>query len=565
MTTRILLFMLLLVRFDAFAQALFYSNGATIVNSTILRINGSFENANTGTFLQESSLHVKGDFLNTATFINSGIIDLEGNFTNNGILIANAAGALNLIGNNQILEGDSAIHLNHIAALGNGKKELLRNVQTATLALNDREFSLNNNVLFVSSVNLNAITRTIGFVSAAFQGALKRKLLANTTYVFPLGWEATYSPITLSVPIDSAEIEARFAFVDASAEDLPRSFVDSSICSTNANFYHLIKGNTNTGFSISIKIDSLLTLPFTNLCSRATSGAAIWQLNNNLNATSTNSVVTFTGNETGTNDRAFLLCRKRPQQPSISGDSAVCENEISNIYQAENFGNNALIWSAAGGNILGSTFAPTASVNWITAQSGEVSLTATDFLGCSSLPTNFTVNILPNPTAQFISNLAELPFEDQVFTFINNTVDAPFFTWTINNQGPFVDSVLQWTFNEPGDYLVTLLATNNFGCTDTAQKKITIVEGLLFPNSFSPNDDGINDELSFTNSGLQNFSVVIFDRWGTIVFETTFSKLSWNGRDVAGKLLPAGTYFYLLNASSSENKYEKRGAISLFY
>ena len=125
--------------------------------------------------------------------------------------------------------------------------------------------------------------------------------------------------------------------------------------------------------------------------------------------------------------------------------------------------------------------------------------------------------------------------------------------------------MLQWTFNEPGDYLVTLLATNSFGCTDTAQKKITIVEGLLFPNSFSPNDDGINDELSFTNSGLQNFSVVIFDRWGTIVFETTFSKLSWNGRDVGGKLLPAGTYFYLLNASSSKNKYEKRGAISLFY
>lgn len=565
MINRILLFVLLIIRFDAFAQALFYSNGATIVNSTIFKINGSFENANNGTFQQGNSMHIKGDFLNSATFNNSGSVDLEGNFINNGVLNANAAGALNLIGNNQMLEGDSAIHLNHIAALGNGKKVLLRNVQTETLALNDKEFSLNNNVLFISSSNSNAVTRTTGFVSAAFQGALKRKLIANNTYLFPLGWDATYSPITLSIPIDSAEIESRFAFADASAEGLPRTFVDSSICSTNANFYHLIKGNANTGFSISIQIDSLLTLPFTHLCARATSGAAIWQLNNNLNPTFTNGVLTFTGNETGTTDRAFLLCRKRPQQPSISGDSAVCENDDSNIYQAGNFGNNALIWSAAGGNIQGSTFAQTANVNWTTAQSGAVSLTATDLLGCSSLPTNFTVNILPNPTAQFISNLAELPFEDQVFTFINNTVDAPFFTWTVNNQGPFVDSVLQWTFNEPGDYLVTLLATNSFGCTDTAQKKITIVEGLLFPNSFSPNDDGINDELSFTNSGLQNFSVVIFDRWGTIVFETTFSKLSWNGRDVGGKLLPAGTYFYLLNASSSKNKYEKRGAISLFY
>jgi len=565
MITRILLFMLLIVRFDAFAQALLYSNGATIVNSTIFKINGSFENANNGTFQQGNSMHIKGDFLNSATFNNSGSVDLEGNFINDGILNANAAGALNLIGNNQMLEGDSAIHLNHIAALGNGKKVLLRNVQTETLALNDKEFSLNNNVLFVSSSNSNAITRTTGFVSAAFQGALKRKLIANNTFLFPLGWDEIYSPITLSIPIDSAEIEARFAFSDASEEGLPRSFVDSSICSTNANFYHLIKGNANTGFSISIQIDSLLTLPFTHLSARPTSGAAIWQLNNNLNPTSTNNIVTFTGNETGTTERAFLLCRKRPQQPSISGDSAVCKNDNFNIYQAGNFGNNTLIWSAAGGNIQGSAFAQTANINWTTTQTGNISLTATDFLGCSSLPTNFAVNILPNPTAQFVSNLAELPFEDQVFTFINNTDDAPFFSWTINNQGPFIDSVLNWTFNEPGDYLLTLFATNNFGCTDTSQKKITIVEGILFPNSFSPNDDGINDELSFTNSGLKNFSVVIFDRWGTIVFETTFSKLSWNGRDVAGKLLPAGTYFYLLKASSSENKYEKRGAISLFY
>jgi len=277
MINRILLFVLLIVRFDAFAQALFYSNGATIVNSTIFKINGSFENANNGTFQQEDSLHIKGDFLNNASFINSGIIELQADFINNGILNANAAGALNLIGNTQVLKGDSAIHLNHIAALGIGKKVLLRNVQTETLALNNKEFSVNNNVLFVSSSNSNAITRTTGFVSAAFQGALKRKLIANNTYLFPMGWNAIYSPITLSIPIDSAEIEARFAFSDASEEGLPRSFVDSSICSTDANFYHLIKGNANTGFSISIEIDSLLTLPFTHLCSRATSGAAIWQ------------------------------------------------------------------------------------------------------------------------------------------------------------------------------------------------------------------------------------------------------------------------------------------------
>jgi len=565
MITRILLFMLLIVRFDAFAQALFYSNGATVVNSTILKINGDFENANNGNFQQENSLHIKGDFLNNAQFNNSGNIDLEGNFINNGKLIANISGALLLSGNIQSLKGDSAIHLSHIAALGNGKKILLRNVKTQTLALNDKEFSLNDNVLFVSSSNSNSVSRTTGFVSAAFQGALKRKLIANNSYLFPLGWNATYSPIILSIPIDSAEIEARFAFADASAEGLPRSFLDSSICSTNANFYHLINGNANTGFSISIGIDSLLTLPFTHLCSRETSGAAIWQLNNNLNATTSNNVVTFSGNETGTIDKAFLLCRKRPQQPTISGDSAVCENVNLSTYQAGNFGGNALLWFVGGGLIQGSEFSPTVNVNWTSNESGNLSLTASDSVGCSSLQTNFNIDILPIPNAEFTTNAPELAFEDQVYTFINNSSGGPFFSWSISNEGPYLDSIFQWTFNEPGDYIVTLFVSNNYGCIDTAQKKISIVEGLLFPNSFSPNDDGINDELSFTNSGLQNFSVVIFDRWGTIVFETTFPKLNWNGRDAAGELLPAGTYFYVLKASSSENKYENRGAISLFY
>ena len=565
MTTRILLFMLLIVRFDAFAQTLLYSNGATIVNSTLLKINGNFENANNGNFQQDDTLNITGNFLNNAQFNNSGVIGLEGNFINNGILNADISGALQLNGNIQSLQGDSAIHLSHIDALGNGKKILLRNVQTETLAIYDKEISLNNNVLFVSSNNSNAITRTTGFVSASFQGALKRKLIANNSYVFPLGWNSIYSPITISIPLDTAEIETRFAFTDASLEGLPRSFVDSTICSTNATFYHLLKGIGNNGYTFSVQIDSSLTIPYTHICTRPINGSATWQTDNIINITSINNVVTFAGNKTGTIDEAFLFCKKRPQQPSISGDSAVCGNTISTNYQAANFGGNSLIWSVAGGSILSSGIAPSLDVNWTNPQVGTLSLTATDLSGCSSLPTNFIVSILPNPTAEFISNLPELPFEDQLFSFVNITIDAPFFSWTINNEGPFNDSVFQWTFNEPGTYIVTLFAINNFGCTDTSQKIIKIEEGLLFPNSFSPNDDGINDELSFTNSGLQNFSVVIFDRWGTIVFETTFSKLSWNGRDVAGNLLPAGTYFYLLNATSSENKYEKRGAISLIY
>jgi gliding motility-associated-like protein len=563
MIFRIILFALLVCKIDAFTQALFYANGATVVNSTVLKINGSFENVGNGSFQQNDTLIITGHFLNNATFNNSGKIDLAGNFTQNGILNAANSGSLSLMGNVQTIQGDSAIHFNHLAANGTGNKALLRDIQTNTLSLTDKEINVNNNILFVSSTNTNAISRTSGYISATFEGALKRKLIANTSSLFPLGWNGIYSPVSISIPIDSAEIDARFAFADANAEGLPRSFVDVDICSTNANFYHLIKSNAS--YTCAIQLETDLVSPFTHLCKRAPNGTSAWQVDNSFNFTTTANITNITSSALGGIGNAYLLCSKRPQQPTITGDSAVCENLNISTYQAGNFGNNALLWSVGGGFITGSAVSTTVNVDFTSIESGSVSLTATDGAGCSSLPTNFNVEILPKPTAVFSTLAPELAFEDQVFTFTNNTLNAPFFNWTINNDGPYIDSILQWAFSQPGEYLITLFATNNFGCTDTAQKKITIEEGIVFPNTFSPNGDGINDELSFTNSGMQNFSIRIFDRWGTLVFETNFSKLNWNGRDIAGELVPAGTYFYLLNAVSEKTKYEKRGSVSVYY
>jgi gliding motility-associated-like protein len=555
----------LIVKFDAKAQALFYSNGATIVNSTILKINGNFENANNGIFQQEDSLYIKGDFVNNAQFNNSGNIYLEGNFTNNGILNANVSGQLQLIGTIQSFQGDSTIHLNHIAAHGNGKKLLLRNVQTRTLDINDKEISLNNNILFVSDANVNALTRTTGFVSATFQGALKRKLIANNIYEFPLGWNAIYSPITISIPSDSSEIAARFAFADASSEGLPRSFLDSSICFTNPAFYHLINGTGNAGYDISIKIDSLSTVPFTHICTRALNGTATWQVDNNLNSTTTSNMVTFSGFENGAINKAFLLCRKRPQQPNIIGDTSVCNDNKVLTYTADNFGNNDLLWSAAGGQILSSAIGASINLVWTDSIAGNVSLTSTDNLGCSSLPTSLFAVVHPLPNAQIQIEAPPYLFEDEVFTFTNVSSGAPFYNWYVGDEGPISDSTFKWTFDEPGNYTITLFTTNSFGCTDTAQKIIYIDEGIIFPNSFSPNSDGINDVLEFKNSGIGEYSLFIYDRWGSVVFESRFSKLSWNGRTVSGDLVPAGTYFYVIKAAIKENKIEKRGTVSIYY
>ncbi len=94
---------------------------------------------------------------------------------------------------------------------------------------------------------------------------------------------------------------------------------------------------------------------------------------------------------------------------------------------------------------------------------------------------------------------------------------------------------------------------------DTAAVHINITNtpvaggpSLNVPNSFSPNGDGINDVLQI--SGLEDytgFNLKIFNRWSSLIFETTNMDQSWNGRSNVEFLstsgdVPEGTYYYIL-------------------
>jgi gliding motility-associated-like protein len=87
---------------------------------------------------------------------------------------------------------------------------------------------------------------------------------------------------------------------------------------------------------------------------------------------------------------------------------------------------------------------------------------------------------------------------------------------------------------------------NESGC-DTAIVEIWVqCTQLKIMTGFSPNDDGVND--FFMVEGIEAFpnnEVKIFNRWGNLVFEQKAYKNRWKG-DFKGKLLPDGTYFYLL-------------------
>jgi gliding motility-associated-like protein len=97
-------------------------------------------------------------------------------------------------------------------------------------------------------------------------------------------------------------------------------------------------------------------------------------------------------------------------------------------------------------------------------------------------------------------------------------------------------------------YPVTLVVTDNLGCTDTTIKIIKKLHSCIIavPNAFTPNGDGINDYLYPLNGfKADNLIFRVYNRYGQLIFETTDWTRKWDGT-LGGKPQGTGTYVWTL-------------------
>ncbi len=94
-------------------------------------------------------------------------------------------------------------------------------------------------------------------------------------------------------------------------------------------------------------------------------------------------------------------------------------------------------------------------------------------------------------------------------------------------------------------------------CSDSACIKIyvdTRCPELFVPNVFSPNNDGVNDKLEvYGTKCVKEFHMVIFDRWGEKVFETTDPNEKWDG-NYKGKDMNNATFVYYIKGLYKDDK-----------
>ena len=121
--------------------------------------------------------------------------------------------------------------------------------------------------------------------------------------------------------------------------------------------------------------------------------------------------------------------------------------------------------------------------------------------------------------------------------------------------------------NNVGLNNVYVILTNQVtGCTDTV---LFIIEAQGFPNDtifnvFSPNSDGINDNFTFGEYGMDNVEVDIYNRWGQEVYSWTGENKAWDGRGADGQDLPEGVYFFVFKADGIDGHYyEEKGSVTL--
>jgi gliding motility-associated-like protein len=86
---------------------------------------------------------------------------------------------------------------------------------------------------------------------------------------------------------------------------------------------------------------------------------------------------------------------------------------------------------------------------------------------------------------------------------------------------------------------------------------------IFLPDAFSPNSDGINDNFGMKGLFVDTFRMVVLNRWGNIVFESTDPKIGWDGT-FEGRPSPEDTYVYRVEIIDSlGERFTKRGTVLL--
>jgi gliding motility-associated-like protein len=209
-------------------------------------------------------------------------------------------------------------------------------------------------------------------------------------------------------------------------------------------------------------------------------------------------------------------------------------------------------------NLNNQTFvSPTLNYCFTIGGSYPVRASITDANGCSNTVT-FSIDAYSAPRADFeYSPIKPMEGIDNVIFTNTSTGTNTAWNWYFTNNNGYTSNQqnTSYLFEVAGTYPIAMVVKNKWGCSDTVVKSITIIEDqeLFVPNSFTPNGDGINDIFLPKGKGLNKYNLVVFDRWGQKLFETSDFTTGWDGL-FKGQDCKEDVYVWKITASFPQGK-----------
>lgn len=199
-----------------------------------------------------------------------------------------------------------------------------------------------------------------------------------------------------------------------------------------------------------------------------------------------------------------------------------------------------------------------------------VTMVAHDPNGCGTDTLRKVIVIPSTAIAEFSLSPEKVALPGELVTIINESKNYDRLEWNFGDGYSYDGELTKLPSEVPsGDHVFTLVAydVNDPSCNDFDTVIYSISNSALdIPTSFTPNNDGINDVLSFIAIDVANFHFVIYDRWGEKMYETTdINATGWDGT-YKGKVMPTGAYAFqasAINEDTGEALETKKGTILL--
>ena len=188
----------------------------------------------------------------------------------------------------------------------------------------------------------------------------------------------------------------------------------------------------------------------------------------------------------------------------------------------------------------------------------DVSLIITDQNECKDTVVH-SLEVFDNPTASF-DVYDDYDGQQGQLHFANHSEGANAYFWDFGDGQTSVEAEPTIQYDADGTYIITLIAFNENGCSDTTTYEYEMMfKSIYVPNAFVPGNLGWNyEDGRFIVKGvnLYRYRIEVYDAWGDLIWESDAlidgrPAASWNGRNKGNpnlELCPAGAYTWKIDA-----------------